>query len=69
MACEEFLENTNRSKIKLIKWLLYRFILNQAKALLPNPFWRGCPCPIGRNHSYHTIGGAHGTTMVVMFVG
>ena len=30
------------SRIKLIKRLFYRFILNQAKVFLPNPFRRGC---------------------------
>jgi len=55
--------------IKWIKRLFYRFILNQANTLLPNPFRRGCPHPIERIHSYHVVGGANGTTMVVMFVG
>ena len=68
-ACERFDENTSSSRIKLIKRLFYCFILNQAKALLPNPFQKGCPCPIGRIQRYHTVGGANDTTMVVMFVG
>ena len=37
-ACERFAENTSSSRVKLIKRLFYRFILNQAKAFLPNPF-------------------------------
>jgi len=48
---EQLVENTSSSRIKLIKRLLYRFILNQAKALFTNPFWSGCPRPIGRIHS------------------
>ena len=35
---------------------------------LPNPFRRGYPPQIGRIHRSHTVGGANGTTMVVMFV-
>ena len=69
-ACELlFVKNSISSRIKLIKRLFYCFILNQAKALLPNPFQKGCPCPIGRIQRYHTVGGANDTTMVVMFVG
>ena len=37
-ACERFVENTSSSRIKLIKRLLYRFILNEAKVFFPNPF-------------------------------
>ena len=44
-------------------------LLNQAKLFLPNPVRRGCPRPIGRIQRYPTVGGANGTTMVVMFVG
>jgi hypothetical protein len=68
-ACERFVKNTSTSRIKLIKQIFYRFILNQAKAFLPNPFRRGCPRSIGRIQRYYTVGGANGTTMVVMFVG
>jgi hypothetical protein len=68
MACEQFVENTSSSRIKLIKQLFYRFILNQSKEFLPNPFRRNFPRPIGRIQRYHTVGGANGTTMVVMFV-
>ena len=68
-ACEGFLKNTSRGKIKLIKRVFYHFILNQAKAFLPNPFRRGFPLTIGRIQRYHTLGGANGTTMVVMIVG
>jgi hypothetical protein len=35
---------------------------------LPDPFGRGYPRPIGCIHRYHAVGGANGTTMVVMFV-
>jgi hypothetical protein len=48
---------------------LSSFILNQAKAFLPNPFRRGFPRPIGCIQRYHAVEGANGTTMVVMFVG
>jgi hypothetical protein len=68
-ACERFVENTSSSRIKLIKRLFYRFIPNQANVFLPNPFRRGCLRPIGRIQRYHAVGGANGTTMVVMFVG
>ena len=72
-ACERFDEDTSSSRIKLIKqliyWLFYCFILNQAKEFLPNPFRRGCPRSIGRIQRYHSVGGANGTAMVVMFVG
>jgi hypothetical protein len=68
-ACERLVENTSISRFKLISLLFYHFILNQAKAFLPNPFQSGCPCPIGCIQRYHTVGGANGTTMVVMFVG
>jgi hypothetical protein len=36
---------------------------------MPDPFGIGYPRPIGSIHSYHAVGGANGTTMVVMFVG
>ena len=62
-------ENMSSTRIKLISLLFYRFILYRAKAFLPNPFQRGCPHPIGRIQRYHTVGGANGTTMVMMFVG
>ena len=68
-ACERFVKNTSSSRIKLIKQLFYRFILNQAEVFLPNPFQRGCSRSIGRIQSYQAVGGANGTTMVVMFVG
>jgi hypothetical protein len=47
----------------------YRFILNQANAPSANPFRRGHLRRIGRIQRYHAVGGANGTTMVVMFVG
>jgi hypothetical protein len=65
-ACERFVKNTSSSRIILIKRLFYRSILNQAKAFLPNPFQRGCPHSIERIQRYHAVGGANGTTMVVM---
>jgi hypothetical protein len=68
-ACKRFGKNTSSSRIKLIKRLFYRFILNQAKLFLPNLFRRGCPHLIGRIQRYHAVGGANSTTMVVMFVG
>ena len=68
-ACERLVENTSISRFKLISLLFNHFILNQAKAFLPNPFQRGCPRPIGCIRRYHTVGGANGTTMMVMFVG
>jgi hypothetical protein len=68
-VCEQFVENMSSGRIKLSKWLFYCFILNQAKAFLPNPFQRGFPCPIERIQRYHAVGGgANGTTMVMMFV-
>ncbi len=66
--CERFVKNTSSSRIKLIKQLFYCFILNQAKEFLPNPFRRGCSHSIGRIQRYHSVGGANGTTMAVMFV-
>jgi hypothetical protein len=66
---KRFVENTSSSRIKLIKRLFYRLILNPANAPSPNPFGRGYTRPIGRIHRYYAIGGANGTTMVVMFVG
>jgi hypothetical protein len=69
MACELFVEKTSISRIKLISLLFYHFILNQATAFLSNPFRRGCPRPIGLIQRFHVVGGANGTTMVVMFVG
>jgi len=36
---------------------------------MANPFGRGYPRRIGYIQRYHTVGGANGTTMVVMFVG
>ena len=61
-VCERFVKNTSSSRIKLIKLLFYRFILNQAKVFFSNPFRRGCPCSIGCIQRYHAIGGANGTT-------
>ncbi len=43
-ACVRFVKNTGNSRIKLIMRLFYCFILNQAKAFLPNPFRIGCHC-------------------------
>ena len=44
-------------------------ILNPVNAPSPDPSGRGYPRPIGRIQRYHAVGGANGTTMVVMFVG
>ena len=60
---------TSISRIKLIKQLFYHFLLNQAKALLLNPFQRGYLRPIGRIHRSHAMVGANGSTMVLMLVG
>ena len=69
-VCEQFVENTSgTSRIKFISLLFYLFILNQAKAFLPNPFRRGCLRLTGRIQRDHPIGGTNSTTMVVMFVG
>ena len=68
-AGERFAENTSSSRIKLIKWLFYRYIPNPAYEPSANPFGRGQLRRIGRIQSYHAVGGANGTTMVVMFVG
>ena len=68
-ACKLFVKNTSSRGIKLIKRLFYRFILNQAEGFLPNLFRRGCPRSIGCIQRYQAVGGANGTTMVVMFVG
>ena len=56
------------SRIKLITRLFYHFILNPVNTPLPDPFGRGYPRLIGCIHRYHAVGGANGTTMVVMFV-
>jgi hypothetical protein len=68
-AGERLVKNTSSSRIKLIDQLFNHFTLNQATGLLPNPFRRGYPCPIGRIHRSLAVGGANGSTMVVMFVG
>jgi len=68
-AGEQFVENMRGSRIKLIKWLFYCFIPNPAYVPSANPLGRGHPRRIGRIQSYHAVGGANGTTMVVMFVG
>ncbi len=65
---KQFVENTSSSRIKLTTPLFYCFTLNLAKAPLANPFGRGYLRRIGRIHRSHTIGGANGSTMVVMFV-
>ena len=49
------MENTSTCRIKLI-YLLFHWLI-------------GYPCPIGSIHRYHTVGGANGTTMVVIVVG
>jgi len=69
MVGEQFVENTISSTIKSITRLFLQFILNPAYAPSANPFERGHPRRIGRIQRYHAVGGANGTTMVVMFVG
>jgi len=67
-----FVGNTSSIRIKLIKQLFNRSILNQAIALLPNPFQRGYPVQLGSNWVDPQIPrrkGATSSTMVVMFVG
>ncbi len=44
-------------------------MLNPAYESSANPFRRGYPHLIRRIQRYHAVGGANGTTMVVMFVG
>jgi hypothetical protein len=67
-AGERFVKNTISSKTKSTTPLFYPFKLNPAYAPLANPFRRGCLRWIGRIHQSHAIGGANGSTMVVMFV-
>jgi hypothetical protein len=67
-AGERFVKNTSISRIKLTTPLFYPFTLNPGKALLNNPFQRGYLHRIGRIHQSHTVGGANGSNMVVMFV-
>ena len=43
--------------------------INPVNSPLPDHSGRGYLRPIGRIQSYHVVGGANGTTMVVMFVG
>jgi len=66
---ERFVENTISSTIKLITRLFERFILNPTYAPSANLFGRGHLRRIGRIQRYHAVGGANGTTMVVMYVG
>jgi hypothetical protein len=68
MAGKGFNKNTSSSRIKLTTLLLYCFTLNPGKATSLNPFGRGYLHWIGRIHQSHAIGGANGSTMVVMFV-
>jgi hypothetical protein len=68
MAGEQFVESTSSGRIKLTMPLFYRFTLNPGKALLKNPFQRGYLHWIGRIYQSHAVGGANGSTMVVMFV-
>ncbi len=68
MAGKQFVKSTSSGRIKLTTPLLYRFPLNPGKALLTNPFQRGYLHRIGWIHQSHAVGGANGSTMVVMFV-
>jgi hypothetical protein len=67
-AGKQFVESTSSGRIKLTTPLFYRFTINPGKALLTNPFQRGYLRGIGRIHQSHAVGGANGSTMVVMFV-
>jgi hypothetical protein len=57
------------SRIKLITWLFQRLILSPAKVLSADPFGRGYLRHIRQIHGSHALGGANGSTMVMMFVG
>jgi hypothetical protein len=65
---ERFVESTSSGRVKLTTPLFNHFTLNPGKALLTNPFQRGYLRWIGRIHQSLAIGGANGSTMVVMFV-
>ena len=64
--CYILLHRSNR--IKLITRLFQRFNKIVSAVPSPDPFGRGYPSPIGRIHRSHAVGGANGTTMVVMFL-
>ncbi len=49
--------------IKLIKQLFYRFIQNQAQALLPSPSWIGSLHWIGQIYTTHAVGAAKGSPL------
>ncbi len=62
-AGEQFIKNTSSHRIKLIKQLFYRFIQNQAQALLPSPFRRGSLRPIRQVYTSHAVGAANGSPL------
>ena len=68
MAGKRFVGNMSSHRIKLITRLFYQIRLNPATAPLTKPFGRGYLHRIGLIHQSHAIGGANGSTMVVMFV-
>jgi hypothetical protein len=68
MAGKQFVESTSSGRIKLTTPLFYCFTLNPGKVLLNNPFQRGYLRRIGQIYQSHAVGGANGSTMVVMFV-
>jgi hypothetical protein len=49
--------------------LFKQLIISPVKALSADPFGRGYLRWIGQIHGSHAVGGANGSTMVVMFVG
>ena len=61
MVNKQFVNNTSGSGMKLITWLFEQLAQNQAKALLPNLFGRGCMCWIGEIYCSHIIEGANGS--------
>ncbi len=68
MVGERFVENAISKKSKITMPLFYCFKLNPAQTPLADPFERGCLRQIRRIHQSHSVGGANGSTMVVMFV-
>ncbi len=62
-AGEQFIKNTSSHRIKLIKQVIYRFIQNQAQALLPSPFQRSSLYQIGKIYTSHAVGAANGSPL------
>ncbi len=67
-AGEQFVKNTSSHRIKWITQLFYQIMLKPVTAPSTNPFGRGYLCWIGLIHRSHAVGGANGSTMVVIFV-